>query len=64
MQTPETIKALPSPGGVVFANDYFHIPISPRSLKYLRFHLNSQTYQLEFTKVIKEVKLTAQVRGI
>ena len=59
-----------------FSNTYFHIPISPRSQKYLRFHLNSKTYQftalpfglsmapLEFTKVVKEVKLMAQARGI
>ena len=53
-----------------------YIPINPRSRKYLRFHLNSQTFQftapplglatapLEFTKVVKEGKLMAQVRGI
>ena len=55
---------------------YFHISISPRSRKYLRFHLNGQTYQvtslpfhpcysfLEFTKVMKEVKLIAQAKGL
>ena len=58
-----------------FSDAYFHIPISKRSRKYLRFFLNNQTYQLmalpfglataplEFTKVVKEVKLMAQARG-
>ena len=59
-----------------FSDAYFHIPIHPRSRKYLRFFLNSKAYQftalpfglatapLEFTKVVKEVKLMAQSRGI
>ena len=59
-----------------FSDTYFHVPISQRSRKYLRFHLNGRTYQftalpfglftapLEFTKVVKEVKLMAQSRGI
>ena len=54
----------------------FQRPIHPRSRKYLRFFLNSKAYQftalpfglatapLEFTKVVKEVKLMAQSRGI
>ena len=59
-----------------FSDRRFHIPINPRSRKYLRFFLYSQTFQftalpfglatapLEFTKVVKEVKLMAQARGI
>ena len=59
-----------------FSDAYFHIPINQRSRKYLRFFLNNQTFQftalpfglatapLEFTKVVKEVKLMAQARGI
>ena len=59
-----------------FSDAYFHIPINHRSRKYLRFYLHNQMYQfttlpfgldtapLEFTKVVKEVKLMAQTRGI
>ena len=71
METPETIRVSLHKGECVF-----HIPIHPRSRKYLRFFLNSKAYQftdlpfglatapLEFTKVVKEVKLMAQARGI
>ena len=80
METPETIRLSLQLGEWVtsldFSDAYYHIPISQRSRKYLRFHLNSQTFQftalpfglstgrLEFTKVVKEVKLMAQARGI
>ena len=80
METPETIRLSLQQGEWVtsldFSNAYFHVPISQRSRKYFRFHLNSQTYQfttlpfglstapLEFTKVVKEVKLMAQSQGI
>ena len=80
METPETIRLSLQQGEWVtsldFSDAYFHVPISQRSRKYLRFHLNSQTYQftalpfglsmapLEFTKVVKEVKLMAQSQGI
>ena len=80
METPETIRLSLQQGEWVtsldFSDAYFHIPINPRSRKYLRFHLNNQSYQftslpfclstapLEFTKVVKEVKLMAQARGI
>ena len=59
-----------------FSDVYFHIPINQRSRKYLSFVLNKQPYQftalpfglatapLEFTKVVKEVKLVAQSKGI
>ena len=80
METPETIRLSLQKGEWVtwldFSDAYFHVPISQRSRKYLRFHLNGRTYQftalpfglstapLEFTKVVKEVKLMAQSRGI
>ena len=59
-----------------FSDASFHIPIAQRSRNFLRFHLNKVSYQftslpfglatapLEFTKVVKEVKLMAQARGI
>ena len=80
METPETIRLSLQKGEWVtsldFSDAYFHIPISQRSRKYLRFFLNSRTFHftalpfglatapLEFTKVIKEVKLMAQTKGI
>ena len=80
METPETIRLSLQKGEWVtsldFSDAYFYIPINPRSRKYLRFHLHGQTFQfralpfglatapLEFTKVVKEVKLMAQSRGI
>ena len=80
METPETIWLSLQKGEWVtsldFSDAYFHIPIAQRSRKYLRFHLNKVNYQLtslpfglataplEFTKVVKEVKLMAQARGI
>ena len=59
-----------------FSDAYFHTPINQMSQKYLRFFLYNQTFQftalpfglatapLEFTKVVKELKLMAQARGI
>ena len=80
METPETIRLSLQRGEWVtsldFSDAYFHIPISQRSRKYLRFFLGNKAYQftalpfglatapLEFTKVVKEVKLMAQARGI
>ena len=80
METPETIRLSLQTGEWVtsldFSDAYFHIPINPRSRKYLRFFLSNQTFQftalpfglatapLEFTKVVKEVKLMAQARAI
>ena len=80
METPETIRLSLQTGEWVtsldFSDAYFHIPIAPRSRKYLRFFLFQQTFQftalpfglatapLEFTKIVKEVKLMAQARGI
>ena len=75
METPETTRVSLQQGEWVtlldFSDAYFHIPIQPRSRKYL-----SKAYQftalpfglatapLEFTKVVKEVKLMAQTKGI
>ena len=79
METPETIRLSLQKGEWVtsldFSDAYFHIPIAQRSRKFLRFHLNVSyqftslsfglaTAPLEFTKVVKEVKLMAQARGI
>ena len=59
-----------------FKDAYFHIPIQEQSRKYLRFHVQGQTFQfkalpfglstapLEFTVVVKEVKLMAIHKGI
>ena len=80
METPETIRLSLQKGEWVtsldFSDAYFHIPIAQRSRKFLRFHLNKVSFQftslpfglatapLEFTKVVKEVKLMAQARGV
>ena len=78
METPETIRT--SLGewitSIDFKDAYFHIPIQEQSTKYLRFHVQGQTYQfkalpfglstapLEFTVVVKEFKLMAIHKGI
>ena len=80
IETPETIQISLQQGEWVtsldFSDAYFHIPIHTRSRKYLRFHFQNQSYQfralpfglstapMEFTCVVKEVKLMAQSRGI
>ena len=80
METPETIRTSLQQGEWVTSVDlkdaYFHIPIQEQSRKYLRFHVQGQTYQfkalpfgvstapLEFTVIAKEVKLMAGHRGI
>ena len=80
METPETIRLSLQQGEWVtsldFSDAYFHILIAQRSRKYLRFHMNKVSYHftslhfglatapLEFTKVVKEVKLMAQARDI
>ena len=80
METPETIRISLQQGEWVtsldFSDAYFHIPIHPGSRKYLRFHFQNQSYQfralpfglstapMEFTCVVKEVKLMAQSRVI
>ena len=59
-----------------FSDAYFHTQIHTGSRKYLRFHFQNQSFQfqalpfglstapMEFTCVVKEVKLMAQSRGI
>ena len=80
METPETIRTSLQTGewvtSIDFKDAYFHIPIQEQSRKYLRFHVQGQTYQfkalpfglstapLEFTVVAKEVKLMALYKGI
>ena len=80
METPETIRTSLQQGewvtSIDFKDAYFHIPIQEQSRKYLRFHVQGQTYQfkalpfglstapLEFTVVAKEVKLMATREGI
>ena len=80
METPETIRTTLQQGewvtSIDFKDAYFHIPIQEQSRKYLRFHVEGQTYQfkalpfglstvpLEFTVIAKEVKLMTIHRGI
>ena len=80
METPESIRLSLQQGEWVtsldFSDAYFHIPINQVSRKYLRFHLEDQTLQfqtlpfglstapVEFTIVVKEVKLMVQAKGI
>ena len=75
METPETIRISLQQGEWVtsldFSDAYFHIPVHVKSRKYLRFHFQGQSYQfralpfglstapMEFTCVVKEVKLMA-----
>ena len=80
METPETIRTSLQQrewvASIDFRDAYFHIPIQEQSRKYLRFHVQGQTYQfktlpfglstapLEFTVIAKEVKLMASHKGI
>ena len=80
METPETIRTSLQVGECVtsidFKDAYFHIPIHSQSRKYIRFHIQGQSYQfkalsfglstapMEFTVMAKEVKLMALQRGI
>ena len=80
METPETTRTSRQEGewvtSIDFKDAYFHIPIQEQSRKYLRFHVQGQTYQfkalpfglsaapLAFTVVAKEVKLMAIHKGI
>ena len=51
METPETIRTSLQTGewvtSIDFKDAYFHIPIQEQSRKYLRFHVQGQTYQLK-----------------
>ena len=76
----ETIRTTLQQGewvtSIDFKDAYLHIPIQEQSRKYLRFHVQGQTYQFkalpfgmstapsEFTVVAKEVKLMAIHKGI
>ena len=80
METLETIRTSLQQGewvtSIDFKDAYFHIPIQEQFRKYLRFHVQGQTYQfkalpfglstapLEFTVTAKEVKLMAIHKGI
>ena len=80
METPEKIRTSLEVGewvtSIDFKDTYFHIPIHSQSRKYMRFHIQGQSYQfkalpfglstapMEFTVVAKEVKLMALQRGI
>ena len=80
METPETIRTSLQQGewvtSIDFKDAYFHIPLQEQSRKYLRFHIQGQTYQfkallfglstspIEFTVIAKEVKLMAIHKGI
>ena len=80
METPETIRtSLQAEEWVTsidFKDAYFHIPINSQSRKYMRFHIQGETYQfkalpfglstapMEFTVVAKEVKFLAMKKGI
>ena len=51
METPETIRTSLQPGewvtSIDFKDAYFHIPMQEQSRKYLRFHVQGQTYQFK-----------------
>ena len=51
METPETIRTSLQQGewvtSIDFKDTYFHIPIQEQSRKYLRFHVQGQTYQFK-----------------
>ena len=80
METPETIRTSLQTGewvtSIDFKDAYFHVPINSQSRKYMRFHIQGQTYQfkalpfglstapLEFTVIAKEVKWLAMREGI
>ena len=80
METAESTRKSIRHGGVVHLNRhnraYFHVPIHPQSQKYLRFQTEKGVFQfrallfgvatapLEFTRIVKEVKLIAQARNL
>ena len=80
METPESIRTSLQAGewvtSIDFKDAYFHIPIHSQSRKYMRFHIQGQSYQfkalpfglstapMEFTVMAKEVKLMALRQGI
>ena len=80
METPETIRTSLQQGewvtSIDFKDAYFHILIQEQSRKYLRFHIQGQTYQfkalpfglstapMEFNVIAKEVKIMATQKDI
>ena len=80
METVESIRKSIRQGEWVTSIDltdaYFHVPIHPPSQKYLRFQTKKGVFQfqalpfgvatapLEFTRIVKEVKLIAQARNL
>ena len=80
METAESIRKSIRKGEWVISIDltdaYFHVPIHPQSQKYLRFQTKKGVFQfqalpfgvatapLEFTRIVKEVKLIAQARNL
>ena len=80
METPETLITSLQTGkcltSIDFKEAYFHIPINSQFRKYMRFHVQGRSYQfkalpfglstapIEFTVVVKGVKLMALQRGI
>ena len=60
METPETIRASLQEGewvtSIDFKDAYFHIPIQEQSRKYLRFHVQEQTYH--FIALIHPIQWT------
>ena len=51
METPETIRTSLQTGewvtSIDFKDAYFHIPINSQSRKYMRFHIQDKTYQIQ-----------------
>ena len=80
METAESIRKSIRKGEWVTSIDltdaYFHVPIHPQSQNYLRFQTKKGVFQfralpfgvatapLEFTRIVKEVKLIAQARNL
>ena len=80
MEIPETIRTSLQTGewvtSIDFKDAYFHVPMNSQSRKYMRFHIQGQTYQfkalpfglstapMEFTVIAKEVKWLAMRKGI
>ena len=80
VETPDTIRTSLQQGewvtSIDFKDAYFHIPIQEQSRKYMRFHIQGRTYKFEalpfglstapmdFTVIVKEVKLMAIHKGI
>ena len=80
IETAESIRKSIRKGEWVISIDltdaYFHVPIHPQSQKYLRFQTKKGVFQfqalpfgvatapLEFTRIVKEVKLIAQARNL